>query len=154
LNNLLKRSITGLIFVIIIAGAIIIGPVFYLSVFLILLVLGMWEFYKLVKGENNKPQTILGIITGCILYFDFFLFFSNIYDQIVFISLIPLISGIFVIEIYRKQKNPLKNIALTLFGIIYISLPISLFHFFVYTGSDPVSYRFGFLLGCFILVWM
>lgn len=90
---------------------------------------------------------------------------------------------IFMAEIHRYKKQPLHNISITLTGILYIGIPISLFNYFVFntgmdfqeynpseiTGYEPLNNFFnlfnfeGFrrevvytpdiLLGYFILIW-
>jgi phosphatidate cytidylyltransferase len=58
------------------------------------------------------------------------------------------------IELYRAKKNAIENIAVTLFGILYVTFPITLFHFFVfpeYPASD--NYDPKLLLILFVLIW-
>ena len=57
----------------------------------------------------------------------------------------------FLVELFKKNPKPFRNIALTFLSIIYITLPITLLHFLAFKdgqfGALPVLYFF-------ILVWV
>ena len=61
----------------------------------------------------------------------------------------------FLIELYRKKKNPFTNIGFTLLGIIYIVIPfMMLFHLGFYEGNSFNSnYSFQIILGFFFMLW-
>jgi phosphatidate cytidylyltransferase len=67
-----------------------------------------------------------------------------------------------VVELYRNQEKPFDSLAHTLFPIMYIALPYSLFPFaaFSRTGLNSllphsqVVFSPGILIGFFILLWV
>jgi len=130
------------------------------GIFLILIIMGLWEFYKLVSYDEYRPQLCYGTITGGLIYLDIvwihFSGFSFSYDWLNVIPVIlplPLLFIPFILELFRKQKTPLINIALTILGIVYIAFPFSLLN--LLNGDDKV-HVLGFpavLTGYFIITW-
>ena len=113
----------------------------------------MWEFYRLSGKTGNRPQNLFGIFIGILLFLCNFLYVTNRVDQKFFLLFIPLALSIFIIEIYRKNKSPVSNIAYTFLGLIYIALPFSLFNYFVFSFANTVKYNPNILLGFFFLLW-
>jgi phosphatidate cytidylyltransferase len=65
--------------------------------------------------------------------------------------LLPLVSIIFIAELYRFKKSPFENIAMTLVGVLYIAMPFGLLNFFYLSGHN---YAFILLLGYFVILWI
>jgi phosphatidate cytidylyltransferase len=66
---------------------------------------------------------------------------------------IPAVFGIFISELFRKEKNPFYNLAFTFLGIIFITSPLC---FFVGTAFLPVEsgiYHSRIIFGYFLLLW-
>ncbi len=153
MNNLIKRSITGIIFVSIIIGCVLFGKISFLILSLAFIILGMYEFYRISIKERISAQKNYGTFIGVLFFISNYLFAQKIADYKIYIIFIPLIIFIYINELYRNNKKPFSNIAYTLMGIIYIAFPISLFNFFVFRGYPDVYYTPDILLGFFILLW-
>ena len=159
MNNFMMRTITGLAMVFILLFSLSYTYWLFAGIFLAVVILGLWEFYTIFSSEYANPQKIYGILAGSLLYLA--LVSSNR------IEIIPAFRGYglpsalslvifflsFIIEIYRKQRYPLINVATTMAGIFYIALPLGLMN----ALNSPSSVHFhGFpalLLGYFILTW-
>ncbi|MBW6497469.1 MAG: phosphatidate cytidylyltransferase [Bacteroidales bacterium] len=154
MNNLVKRTLTGIVFVVLVILSINMHHRFFVILFLIITVMGLWEFFKLVETAGIFPNKFAGILSGV------FLFLSNAFIahghtgwgilmfNFVFIFLI------FLFELYRKLPNPFTNIAFTFFGLLYIALPFSLLNYFPNPNLMPGTYHSSLLMGFFFLVWM
>jgi phosphatidate cytidylyltransferase len=59
---------------------------------------------------------------------------------------------VFIYEMFRKNDNPFENIAITLLGIIYIAVPISLFWPIAYR-ENIYQYNSSLIFGFFIIIW-
>ena len=150
MSNFWTRLITGAVFV-----AIIIGCVWWnfwsmAGLFLVISILGLWEFYSLLEKANYYPQKYFGIISG-ILFFLSPLLANNI--LFIIISIFVFFTSFFI-ELFRNKPNPFNNIGFTLLGIIYIIVPFLLLSItsFDFTSSD-ISYAPNKLLGFFLLIW-
>lgn len=154
MTEFLKRTISGLIFVVTITGALVIGHIAFFIVFLGLLVATQYEFYRMALKARLRPQILLGIFIGIALFSWSFLYSLGRVEQITIFGFIPLLGGIFIVELYRNQHNPIQNIAVTLLGIIYIAVPLSLVNFIVINGSSTrIAYSASILLGLLFLIW-
>lgn len=154
MSNFLLRTISGILFVVSIVGALIIGEITFLVVFSGILILSMYEFYNLSLKARIKPQFFLGILIGLSCFFGFYLFTTGNIEAILLLGFIPLATCVFIFELYRNHKRPFHNIAYTFLGIFYIAVPLSLFNFIVFdTTNLQCSYSYEILLSYFILIW-
>jgi len=154
LNNLLKRSLTGIAFVTIILGGIIIHPFVFAPVFAIILFFTQSEFYKISEKAGFSPQKNFGLILGFLLFILFFLTAKNIIPQSFILLSIPFIFFVFIGELFRKNSNALKNGAITLLGLIYVALPFSLMNFIVFAQTSGNSYYPWILVGILFIIWI
>ena len=154
MKNLFVRTITGVIYVALIVGSILISKYTFVVLFGFILIYTLFEFYRLCKKGGNQPQMLLGIFISIYLFVAFFLFDMNMVGEVMFFGLVPLLMLIALIEMFRKNKNPVLNIAYTFLGIIYIAVPFSVLNFIV-TPFDqyPRQYMPEALLSLFIILW-
>lgn len=149
---MLQRAITGTIFVAVLISAIIFSPYTFVALFTIVTAVGIWEFYKLATNGDQKPQRILGITLGVYLFVANALISLGISNYKVLIPTLPLLFSIFIIELYTKAKNPFRNIAYTIVGVIYVAGPFSMLNYIAHTHFID-SYHPENLLGIFYILW-
>ena len=156
MNNLTTRSLTGIVFVLVIVGSVIAGPWFFALLFLFVSMLTQMEFYKIIRKGKDKAQTYLGAGAGIFLYGTIAasaLGAGHAGFNLILLNLIP-IAIIFVFALFSESANPFGDIGITLTGVLYIALPFGLLNYF-YTplvflhGSD-----YGILLGFFLILWL
>ena len=149
MNNFLKRTLTAGAFVAVLLFCTYYSQLSFSILFFIITILGLWEFYKLSEKGDNKPQKVLGTIAGASI-FTTTAFVCMGYDAHLLIINIPLVFLIFISELYTKAKNPFRNIAFTILGIVYVAVPFSLLNYLVtYTGT----YSYELLFGFFFILW-
>jgi phosphatidate cytidylyltransferase len=129
----------------------------FAAILLLVVILGLLEFYNLTDSEKIKPQKAFGVISG-IIWFSastVIAYTGGPYDLIYLAMLIiPLIFLPFIFEIFSGKQNPIENIAVTLFGFFYIAFPLSLLVFLFQPGSTLFLGMPVWLLGFFLLVWI
>ena len=115
----------------------------------------LYEFYKFPTKKEVTPHAIYGIGSGLLILFVVFVNYSG-FANISYTPLIGLFFGPFIIEMYRKKSNPEFNIAYTILGIVYITLPIILVAPLVFptVGGLDGSFNPDILLGAIIMVWV
>lgn len=160
-KNFVQRIITGTIFVLVLVGSIMWHPLSFGGLFLLITVLGLWEFYGLAEKAGAEPLKTYGTLVGALLFSLAFLSKrGGDFSQL--LALLPLLFLIFFAELYRRKDHPFTNIAYTLTGIVYVALPFALWCLVIVpTHSDvylfdqmpTFSYRWHLLLGYFILMW-
>ena len=162
MSNFWARTITGLSMVFILLAAVYFsGPVFAF-IFLLIAILGLWEFYGLIRNENCQPQKIYGTFAGAVIYLTTFTsrYFSENFQErpwlviMPFVIPIPLIFISFLIEIYRNKPNPIINIATTTLGILYVAVPFSLLLYFSNSGVIHFLGMPVILVGYFAFTWI
>ena len=153
MSNLVIRSITGTIYAGTIIACLMLGKLTSTILFFILMVMALLEFYSIVKKDNEQPQVVIGLLTAVGIYFSSFLFFENLELAHFFINCsLLLILSIFCFEIFKKSEPNFNNIALTLTGLMYIALPMSLTLFLIHDTIN--EYDYSLLLSVFILIWL
>ncbi len=132
MNNFLTRTLTGLIFVVLLVGSIVLQSYIFCTVFAIIVAICLWEFYHLVVSlkEKSHVEKWAGILSGTYFFLASYLFVNGNSPIQFFLPYIVYLIFIIISEIYKNAKNPIANIAYTLMGQIYIVLPFSLFNLF------------------------
>lgn len=149
---MLTRTITGVLFVATLVAAIYFNSLVALCLFVLIVLLGVDEFYGLVKKSKTiQPIKFWGLLTNLILIITLCLISQqSIKPKYVLIPLL-LIFCTFIIELFRKKEHPFINIAYTLIACIYITVPFAmLYHLGFYSGSE---YNYEIILGFFFLLW-
>jgi phosphatidate cytidylyltransferase len=154
MTNLIKRSLTGIVLIAVIIGAILLGEFFFIALNVILIILCLKEFYEILPHEHIVPQKWHGILLGIATFFIFYLYKKGIADEYIFLPLIPFVFNIFIIELFRKNKYPILNIAYTILGIVYIAFPFALLNFIVFKETTYIYYSPYMCLAYFGLLWM
>lgn len=151
MSNLVQRTITGVIFIVLVIAAIAASKITFLILFLLILIGSMYELFILSRKDSISPLMIYGIFIGGIIFLANYFYANNILSANCFLILIPLILGVFIIELYRKSEQPFTNIGFTLLGLMYVSVTLSFANYIVI--DDQVNYNPNLLLGFFILMW-
>ncbi len=153
MNDLVTRTLSGVLFVGLIVTAILLGQWYFASVFLIISVFGLLEFYKLAKINGLFVQRLIGVVISISIFLIIYFWLSSSIDQKWFLLIIPLIFFVFILELYRKKEKPFDNIAFTFLGLLYISIPFSLLSGLVFRDNTS-DYTPTILLIYFSLIWL
>ena len=174
-RNLIVRTLSGAVLLGVVLAAAFLGKYAYGALLLFILSAGMDEFYSIVIKGGIEPQKSVGNVLGVALFAGAYELFRRLYDgvemsggQYWFVGAIILLVLFvpFIIEVFRAKEHPLRNIAATLMGIIYVALPISLmlfiplllsggvwraeaflFYLFIVWGNDVFAYLVGVSIG-------
>ena len=151
-KNLKLRILSSAIFLLIFVLGVAIHQFVYAGVFILFMILCLWEFYRLFSSEKIITHKIFAIIFSVLLFLYTFLFVQKIipFEYIIFFP--ALLFLIFVFEIFKKSK-PFQNISYTLLGIVYIAVPFSLLNFFVFPDITGNNFTYKIITGFFVLIW-
>jgi phosphatidate cytidylyltransferase len=58
-----------------------------------------------------------------------------------------------IIELFKQNKDPFANVAITLIGVIYVSMPFGLLSYLVFYPPFGDTYNPSFLIAYFLLMW-
>ena len=155
MNNFTQRAITGALFVVVLVGAILWNQYTFYSLFVIINILGLWEFYRLTTTEMYRPQKIFGTLIGTFLFIITYAEKSQSvhFPYIIFLCIAFMV---FLFELFRKSAQPFNNIAMTLLGIFYVALPFSLLMNIAFQEKQADGhglYNPHILLGMIFMIW-
>lgn len=162
-NNFIQRAITGIIFVGVLIGCILGGPISFSLLFALITALTIHEFGVIISKqpdvEINKPICMLA---GVFLFFGFAYLGVMPGQTEILIPYLFLIIYLLVSELYLKKKNPLNNWAYTMMSQIYIALSFAMLNVLAYhsIGNEgelsnyQVQYNPILPLSIFIFTWI
>ncbi|MDY0097752.1 MAG: phosphatidate cytidylyltransferase [Bacteroidales bacterium] len=162
MNDLLKRTLTGVWIVVFILGGFWLHPVSFYLTGLILLAGIQYEYYCMIRETGTRPQIIPGVVTGALLYTVSTLAAAGYLPLSTFLFLIPAGIAIIIIELYRKNEQPFDSLAHTFFALIYTAIPFSLLPHAAFSKTGPesilphpgIAFSPGIVVGFFILLWI
>lgn len=143
MKNLAVRTLSGIVLAAVVLGAVAWSPWSFGVLLLLLLVGGMHEFYALAEARGDRPQRLIGMVTGAVLFAVNFAFLSGsagaagglrpllAAGMAFLLLLLPLM---LVCELYRRGENPAANVGVTLLGICYVALPLTLMAYIPFVG--------------------
>lgn len=150
MKSIVKRSLTGAVFVTMLVAATLWGPWAFLAILLLFNVLAIAEFTDLYRKTIMQPPLVFPIIIGSYLLVVGALVHWALVDAHWLIPVIPSVFLLFVAELYRKRDTPIMNVALWVLALVYISGPLMLLGgLYAYNGHDLRLV----LLGMLILIW-
>ena len=162
-NNFIQRAITGIIFVGVLIGCILGGPISFTLLFALITALTIHEFGVIISKqpdvEINKPICMLA---GVFLFFGFAYLGVMPGQTEILIPYLFLIIYLLVSELYLKKKNPLNNWAYAMMSLIYIALSFAMLNVLAYhsIGNEgelsnyQVQYNPILPLSIFIFTWI
>ena len=151
MNNLIKRTISGVGFAVVMLAALLTNKVIFGAIMLFALIVMMREFLKMTCGEDYKYSQILSIMSGAILFSLVFLYkgygFSG---KLVILAFVPTFI-LMVNSLYVKDKSRFDKFANLYTAILYIAVPWSLLNFAAFSPTGEFSGRL--LLCFFCIIW-
>lgn len=150
-KNLLLRTLTGTVFIILVMGAILWSVYTFVLLFATIAILSMVEFQNLVHNKHQVSVKKTTGILGTILLFSIaYLHASNQFGiEIYALYLLFFIASILV-ELFRKTTNPIHNLGYFALGQAYIAFPFATLNYIYFI--DPTQPLI--LLTMFIALWV
>jgi phosphatidate cytidylyltransferase len=150
--------LTGLVYVVAIAGGILAGSTAFLALFSIVTALCLWEFYRLIDTwKQTKINLWHHCLGGLLLFVSTYLHASGIAPHILPLACFTYIITIFVSKLCEKQQEPLTQIAYIFLGHCYITLPLSMMNLLVFpvpAATTVPQYHPILALALFIFIWV
>jgi phosphatidate cytidylyltransferase len=129
------------------------GGFYYLALVDIIILVGLWEFYKMMEAKGLRPYKAIGIISGLALSWYIFFqqgIYANFFLSIVFFMIMTL-------ELVRKDKGlAVYHISVTIFGVFYVAWlgsHLVLLRELPHLKGLDYSLGFSFVIVTFALTW-
>jgi len=135
-----------------IMASVLLGKIWMCIVVILIEMLALFEFYQLFRKKGFSPNVPLGI--GWIILITLEIYFFELKYYIVI-----LLGALFICmiwEMFRNQSHPIVNVALTLFGLNYLSLFSSLIFIRKFPGTAGFSRITGgwLVMQIFFTIWL
>ncbi|MBE6283331.1 MAG: phosphatidate cytidylyltransferase [Mediterranea massiliensis] len=157
MKNFITRAITGVLFVVVLVGAILYSPLSFSLLFTLIAALSVAEFAHLVN--NHAGVTInrtISALAGAYLVLAFTSYCTSTTDSVVFLPYLLLLLYLMIAELYLKRENPLGNWAFTALSQLYVALPFALLNVLAYhqDAEGVISYNPILPLSVFVFIWL
>ena len=161
MKNLIIRTLTGLVFVVIMVGGILYSPVTCALLFLVISVLSVWEFTGLVSArEDVQVNRFITTVAAACLYLGFLGYAAGVGAAVpLFVPWVLSCIYLLIAELYLGRDNPLNNWAFTMLSQMYVALPFALLPLLLFPQGGVVpsveTSRAGayLILSIFVFLW-
>ena len=89
---------------------------------LLVMMIAIYEFYQLTTTKDQSPLKIFGYLFTFLLAAYYYMLPTGLYGEPLSYFFSTTIIILFLFEMRRNIKNSTKNIAITIFGVLYIPL--------------------------------
>lgn len=151
MSNLALRAVTALLGAALIISAIVFSSWTFALVIAAIMVLSLHEFYQLARQSGRSPFEFWGQGFAIMMFLLFYAYFQFELAERFFWLLPPFLSVAFIYPLYANNRSHAINcLAITLLGVVYIALPMSLFTAIAFLDG---TYQFVFVVGILFLQW-
>ena len=151
MNNFVKRTLSGFIFVTIITISILLSRFTFVPVFALLSGWTVYEFHKLTnKQQSVRVNPWIATIASVLLFLCSYLYVSEVWYLHIFSIYCSFVVLVLIFELYQRKANPIHNWAYFILGQIFIALPFALLNFILFISEwQPLV-----LLAVFVTIWV
>ena len=150
MNTTVTRSISGIVFLAVMIGAILAGRYWFLFLFLLLAEGMLEEFFKMTLGKTHKAIRGMAMGIVCVAFALVALVTGPGALSAQYLALLPLMLVLLLATMVFKHQEFKEN-AYILAGLLYIGLPMILSPLVV--SQPDGSYSGILMLSFFILIW-
>jgi phosphatidate cytidylyltransferase len=170
LKTLTTRSLTAVVFVTVLLACVCNNYISFTSLFFVVAIWGLHEFYQLSEKLGAKPYKPIGYLAGFCMFGYSIVANSNLAlffpTENILAYILVFMFFVFVIALFDDHKNTILNITHTLSGLIYAVLPFMVLVNIscmdkAYTFNNPTGnrwkdiapYNYHYVLGIILLIW-
>lgn len=157
MNNLVVRTLTGILFVAILVGGLLGGPMTFSLLFAAITAAALWEFATNVNNHYGaQVNRLINTMAGVFLFVAFAGYCADMVPPRAFIPYLISILYLLISELYLRAENPLKNWALAFASQLYIALPLSticVLAFIFNREAGQTAYSWVLPLSVFLFLW-
>lgn len=154
--NLIKRILSGVLYIALIVGAILLldnSPVMYLLVFPLLIVLGIGEMITMAKDDATQSWlvNVIDMAGGVGVFLAFYMHYEGTTTQSRSMWLLPIAAYVLlrtIVQLYRERQNAVHSLERSFFSLGYVALPVAMLNGIMSISAPRM------LLGMFIFIWL
>ena len=151
MNNTVTRTISGICFLAIVIGGLLLSKYLFAALLLFMMVTMLLEFYRMTMGDRFPRTRLLAILLGCAAFGMLFAVMAFGMDirlvSVTAILLLVMMSS----TLFVKDKADFKLFAFLYTGLMYIAVPLILSNFVVFDKAGNFDGKP--MLAFFIIIW-
>jgi phosphatidate cytidylyltransferase len=162
MNTFIKRTLTAVVFAVVMLGGMLWSYETFTILFFIINAGAAWEYDRLIG--RFRIYNRIGVLAyrwmftllSSLMYISFYL--TVVTETIIWVAAMPACIFIFIaLELYSITERGIQNIALNIFGVLYIALPLGLLHFIIDVQQAVSNQWFpgqvNIILALLLLIW-
>ena len=153
MNKLLKRALSGIVFVSILVFSILYSKITFVCLFFILMLFCLYEFTKMIQLKSIFPY----IIAPLLFVFGNILNIEDVPSRVIYkyigVALFLTIFITFASILFAKKEAVISHLGKIFLAIVYIVVPFTLIVQIPFLNAS-FSYANTIILGVFILIWV
>ena len=159
MSNLIKRTISGIVFVAILLGSLC-NELSFVILFTLISALATWEFCTLLnRNEHVQINRLVTTVAGTYLSLSIALFYMQAAPFTIFVPYLLMLIYLLTAELYLKQPNPINNWAFSFAAQLYIALPLALIQVLAFKCesdfiSTHITFRPEYPLALLVFLWI
>ena len=154
--NLIKRILSGVIYIALIVTAILWldnSPVMYLLVFPLIIILGIAEMITMAKDDATQSWlvNIIDMLGGAGIFVAFYMHYEGTTTETRALWLLPIVVYLLlrtILQLYRPRQNAVHSLERSFFSLGYVALPVALLNCIMSITAPRL------LLGVFMFIWL
>lgn len=151
MKSLLTRTVSGIVFLAVMLGALLWTPMAFGAVFSFIVAVMMGEYLHISLGKTHIIGQVLSIVTGVLLFLGVFLIKGYGMDPSYLFFLTMPLAGILISVLFEKESGTYQNYPYLLGSILYIALPFTLINFISFPGEGKFDGMT--VLSLMIILW-
>ena len=151
MKNLLIRTASGIVFLVIFLTALLWHPIAYCAIFAAVVMIMIHEYLEITIGKKHGALKFVTIFNGTLL---FVLMFLHVWKQLPWqwLLIVPIFVMIsYCIILFSKDKEDYRSTPFAIASLLYIALPFSMTNLIAF-GPDG-SFNGIILLTVMIMIW-
>ncbi len=158
MKNFIQRAITGLLFVVVLAGCTLLDPTAFGILFVVVSALTVREFAQLMnRAQGVRVNQTITMLGAAYLFLATMGYCIEAAGVEIFIPYSLLLLYLFISELYLKREKPVLNWAFAMMSQLYIALPFALLNALAFHNDEvlnSVAYNPILPLSVFIFIWL
>lgn len=150
MNSFVVRTLTAVVFVVVMVCGIILDPALFSALFLFVSAIALREFYSITLCGRYLVQQKIGILTGGATYLVIAMhYFYGL--SLAWLSISLVLMMLLAASVLFSNREDLVSLGLIYTGLLYVVLPFCVYPMLV---TDGVVFDGTVLLSLFIIIWL
>jgi phosphatidate cytidylyltransferase len=150
MNNILKRGISGTVFLLVVVCGLLLDKFLFAALMLYIMVGMMYEFYHMSLGGDFRGSRHVAIFAGVTLFVLMFMMCAwGLHAKYLALTIVPLLV-LMACSLYSKSRDTFWKFSHLYTGIIYIAIPLACSNLLVFSGEEFNGLP---MLCFFVIIW-